>query len=123
MGKKGEVKIENKSLYIPQGIKLRPEIFTGFGSRELKQALVMCSVIGAGILLYFFCTGNVTVTIVAVLSGIAASVMFTMRDVHNISVINQIKYMLHFAVSPKYYPYRNGLYKEVRSEKKESGAW
>lgn len=49
-------------------------------------------VLGAAVLLFFIASGNTAGTVVAALSSIAASVLFTTKDNNNISVIDQAGY-------------------------------
>lgn len=93
------------TLYIPVGIKSKPEYFDGFGKDELKQAALICVVGGILDLVFFFITKNISVSIVAIMVVIAGSVMMCTKDRTNLSAIEQMKNMLHFAKSQKEYPY------------------
>ncbi len=94
------------TLYIPMGVKTENELFNGFGKRELMQS-VIGSLIGgfiAGMIWLF--SGNVAVTVVAVLSGIFGSILMTTKDLNNQSVVDQIGNMVRFMRSQQIYPYR-----------------
>lgn len=99
-------KTEKKLIYIPQGIKVKPELFTGFGTKELRQAVIMLLILGAGILLFFIISKNAAASAVMVMSAIAASVLFTTKDQNNISVVNQLGYIFRYLRIQKYYPYK-----------------
>lgn len=94
------------SLYIPMGVRTENELFTGFGKRELLHSAIG-SLFGGGIAaLLWLLSGNVAMTVVAVLTGIFGSVMMTTRDLNNQSVVDQIGNMMGFMRSQQIYPYR-----------------
>ena len=95
-------------LYIPMGIKPEAELFNGFGKKQLMQAVI--GSLSAGIIaaVVWFIFGNVTTTVITVLTGIAGSVMMTTKDQSNLSVVDQFQNMICFVKSQKYYPYRYG---------------
>ena len=94
------------SLYIPTGVKAQNELFNGFGKRELLQSAVGSLLGGAVAALLWLVSGNVAVTVVAVLTGIFGSVMMCTKDQNNQSVIDQIGNMVRFRRSQQIYPYR-----------------
>ena len=112
----------DEKLYIPMGVKPEAEIFSGFGRKQLVQAVI--GSLGAGVVaaIIWFVSGSVTSTVITVLAGIAGSVMMTTKDQSNLSVVDQLQNMLRFYKSQKYYPYRYGdewaasLTKENRHE-------
>ena len=93
-------------LYIPQGLKTRVEIFDGFGKEELMKTILVT--IGAGILdvIYYLIFKNTVVSIVTILVAMAGSVMMLTKDHSNISVVDQVGFMVRFARSQKIYPYK-----------------
>ncbi len=93
-------------LYIPQGLKTRVEIFDGFGKEELMKTILVT--IGAGILdvIYYLIFKNTVVSIVTILVAMAGSVMMLTKDHSNISVVDQVGFMVRFARSQKFYPYK-----------------
>ena len=104
-----EVPMEEKKknpLYIPQGLKTRVEIFDGFGKEELMKTILVT--IGAGILdvIYYLIFKNTVVSIVTILVAMAGSVMMLTKDHSNISVVDQVGFMVRFARSQKFYPYK-----------------
>ncbi|MCO5386959.1 MAG: hypothetical protein M0T74_06900 [Desulfitobacterium hafniense] len=94
-----------KTLYIPVGIKTRPEYFDGFGKVELRQSALLCLMGGVVDIIAFLITRNISVCIVAMLVIIAGSVMMCIKDQTNLSAVDQVKNMIHFARSQKHYPY------------------
>lgn len=61
---------------------------------------------GAAATVVWLCSGNIAVTVVAVLTGIFGSVMMCTKDQNNQSVVDQIGNMVRFARSQQIYPYR-----------------
>lgn len=97
---------EDTSLYIPTGVKAENELFDGFGRRELLQSGVG-SLAGGGVAAVLWClSGNVALTVVAVLTAIFGSVMMCTKDQNNQSVVDQLGNMLRFWRSQQIYPYR-----------------
>ncbi|SHN87930.1 hypothetical protein [Desulfitobacterium chlororespirans] len=93
------------TLYIPVGIKSKPEYFDGFGKDERKQAGLISLVGGVVDIVFFLVTGNISVSIVSMMVIAAGSVMMTIKDRTNLSAVDQMKNMLHYAKSQKEYPY------------------
>ncbi len=93
-------------LYIPQGLKTRVEIIDGFGKEELMKTILVT--IGVGILdvIYYLIFKNTVISIVTILVAMAGSVMMLTKDHSNISVVDQVGFMVRFARSQKIYPYK-----------------
>ena len=98
----------DEKLYIPMGVKPETEFFRGFGKKQMLEAIV--GSLGCGVLagLLWLVKQNVTITMIAILTGIAGSIMVTAKDQSNLSVLDQLKNMVRFARSQKVYPYRYG---------------
>ena len=95
---------EDLKLYIPLGVKPEAELFTGFGKKQLFQALIGSLVMGGAAAL----VANVTTTVVLALTGIFGSVMMTTKDQSNLSVVDQVQNLVRFLSGQKIYPYRYG---------------
>ncbi len=93
------------ALYIPLAVKTEAELFPGFGKKQLLQAVIGSLSCGLVAFVIWLSTGSVSGTVVAVLAGIAGSVMMTVKDQTNLSVVDQCAHMLRFARSQKLYPY------------------
>ena len=104
---------ENNTLYIPMGVKTENEFFNGFGKKELLQAAVGSLFAGVIALFIYLFSGNVAYTMIGVLSGIAGSVMMTVKDQYNMSVVGQAANLILFSRSQKVYPYVYGKEWEV----------
>jgi hypothetical protein len=96
---------DKQTCYIPKGITLKPELFTGFGGRELKEAVLMAAVLLPIVLLLFLITQKTALTIVTAMTAVAASVLFTTKDTNNISVVHQVGYLITYLLSQREYPY------------------
>lgn len=97
---------QDQSLYIPFGVKPENEWFPGFGQRQLAQAAIGTIIAVAIAVVLWLLGGSIPLSMVTFLVGVSASVMMTTKDRHNLSVLDQIVFMLRFAKSQKFYPYR-----------------
>jgi hypothetical protein len=93
-------------LYIPQGLKTRVEIFDGYGKEELFKTVLVTLVAGALDALMFLIFRNVVTSIVFMLITISGTVMMLTKDKNNISVVDQVGFMLKFVRSQKVYKYK-----------------
>ncbi len=96
---------EKETLYIPLGLKTKTEIFDGFGKEELFKSILATLVAGAIDTIIYMLTKNTAFCVVFILSSIAGSVMMFTKDKTNISVVDQLKFMIRFAKSQKNYKY------------------
>ena len=97
---------EKDTLYIPLGLKVKPEIFDGFGKEELLKSINTTLIAGVVDLVFYLLTKNITVSIVIILATIAGSVMAFTKDKTNLSVADQIRNMVRFSRMQKQYPYK-----------------
>ena len=95
-----------QTLYIPQGLKTRVEIFDGFGKEELVKTILVTLVAGGIDALLFLMFRNVVTSVVFMLIAISGSVMMLTKDKTNISVVDQVGFMVRFARSQKIYKYK-----------------
>lgn len=99
--------MENSNLlYIPLGLKENNELWDGFGKEEAVKALIFNIFTGIIDALIYFSTRNLIFCIVFILVSVGGSVMMLTKDTTNLSVVGQIRNMLRFAKSQKYYPYK-----------------
>ncbi|MCT4563554.1 MAG: hypothetical protein N4A68_04470 [Maledivibacter sp.] len=94
-----------KPLYIPQGLKLRKEIFNGYGKEELMKTILVTLVAGAIDTLQFFVTRNTVVTIVFMLVAVSGAVLMLTKDNSNISVVDQMGFIIRYQFGQKKYKY------------------
>lgn len=97
---------EKQTLYIPLGLKTRTEIFDGFGKEELFKSIIVTLIAGVIDSIIYFVNRSTTFCVVFILSSIAGSVMMLTKDKTNISVVDQIKFMIRFHKSQKIYKYK-----------------
>jgi hypothetical protein len=95
-----------QTLYIPQGLKTRVEIFDGFGKEELVKTILVTLVAGGIDALLFLIFRNVVTSVVFMLIAISGGVMMLTKDKTNISVVDQVGFMVRFARSQKIYKYK-----------------
>ncbi|WDV44081.1 hypothetical protein PV797_11135 [Clostridiaceae bacterium M8S5] len=98
-----------KPLYIPQGLKLRKEIFNGFAKEELLKTILITLIAGVIDALLFLFTQNTVTTIVFILIAVAGSVLMLTKDNTNISVVDQMGFILKYQFRQKKYNYVYGL--------------
>ena len=93
-------------LYIPLGINTRMDFFTGFGKKELAQAIVGI-VFGSLIaVLGFIITQQSLTVIVIMIFTIGGSILATTKNSSNLSLIDFLNYMMKFSKERQIYPYR-----------------
>ncbi len=95
---------KKNALYSPQGLKTRVEIFDGYGKEELMKTLLVTTLVGVVDVFYYLIFRNTVVSVVMILVAIAGSVMMLTKDHTNISVVDQVGFMVRFARSQKIYP-------------------
>ena len=106
---------EDLKLYIPLGVKPEAELFTGFGKKQLFQALIGSLAMGGVAALVWLFTANVTTTVVLALAGIFGSVMMTTKDQSNLSVVDQVQNLVRFLRGHRTATGTNGGLNNVRS--------
>ncbi|MCK9443820.1 MAG: hypothetical protein M0Q14_04705 [Tissierellaceae bacterium] len=97
---------DSNSLYIPLGLKEKNELWDGFGKEEAIKALIFNIFTGIIDALIYFSTKNLIFCVVFILVSVGGSIMMLTKDTTNLSVVDQIRNMLRFAKSQKYYPYK-----------------
>lgn len=101
---------ENESidtLYIPTGLKTEKEIYTGFGKKELIQAVIGIVIIAVlDILISLLILNNLPAFIIVLLLGIFVSVMCVQKDITNLSVLDMTVNLYKYMRSQKIYYYK-----------------
>lgn len=97
---------EKDTLYIPLGLKVKPDIFDGFGKEELFKSIVTTIIAALLDVAFYLVSRNVAVSVVIILASIAGSVMAFTKDKTNLSVADQIRNMIRFSRMQKFYPYK-----------------
>lgn len=99
-------KQEKDTLYIPLGLKVKSEIFDGFGKEELYKSAITTIIAGLLDFAFYLITKKVAVSVVMILTALAGSVMAFTKDKTNLSVADQICNMARFSKMQKFYPYK-----------------
>lgn len=97
---------EKESLYIPQGLKVKPEIYEGFGKEELMKSIITITCFGLVDTILYMIFKNTAIFVVFFLTAVAGTIMMLTKDRTNISVVDQVWYMIRFARSQKVYKYK-----------------
>lgn len=98
--------MDNDRLYIPYGLSVEQEFFSGFGRTELMHFLIGFMCFGGLGALLLLIAGEFLALIVTVIIGAAGCFIMTKRDpVTRASVIGQIKNIIGFSRSQKRYNY------------------
>ena len=98
---------DHYSLYIPSGLKTNTEIFDGYGKAELMGTILATAIGGAVTTGINLIVKSIPLCIIFVLTVMAGSVMMLMKDGNmNLSVMDQLRYMVRFWKCRKFYPYR-----------------
>jgi len=97
---------KKNALYIPQGLKTRVEIFDGYGKEELVKTIIVTIVAGFINVLLYLLFKNTVVSVVFILVAIAGSVMMLTKDHTNISVVDQVGFLIKFSRSQKKFLYK-----------------
>lgn len=98
---------DSESLSIPSGLKTHTELFDGYGKDELGGTVIASIIGGLVDVLIYLLTGSTPFCIIFILLVVAGSIMMLMKDGSmNLSVMDQLRFMLRFCKCCKYYPYR-----------------
>lgn len=96
---------QKETLYIPQGIKKEREYFTGYGMKEFKITMVSAII---ALIIAFIIYMLTKIQIAAILSFMiipSTTVLGVVKDESNISVVDQIRFLIEDSKSQKHYPY------------------
>ena len=96
-----------QTLYIPEGVKTKSEIFNGFGFTQLIQTALVTVVTGAISFCIYTIHQNLPVLILSILITCAATVTVLTKDATNQSMIDYVKNMIAFSRTQKKYDYQN----------------
>lgn len=97
---------DNNLLYIPLGLKERNELWDGFGKEEAIKALIFNFFTGIISVIIYLTTRKLIFCVVFILVSVGGSIMMLTKDTTNLSVVDQVKNMLRFTKSQKYYAYK-----------------
>jgi len=98
--------INEKKLYIPSGLKLRSEIFNGFGKEELLRTIIACIGFGMIDVIIYLVTKNTVMSVVFILTTFSGIILMLTKDHYNISVFDQVGFLLEYGIKQKNYMYK-----------------
>jgi len=93
------------TLYIPVNIKTRFEFFDGYGMSELIYTAITAGTSGLIAVFIYAAAKNTMLCVLLVLITVAASVMALSKDQSNLSVIDQMRFMIRFVKTQQSFPY------------------
>lgn len=108
--------ISEKNLYIPSGLKLRSEIFNGFGKEELVRTVAVCIIFGIIDVIIYVVTKNTVMSVVFILTTFSGTILMLTKDYYNISVVDQVGFLMAYAFKQKNYMYKYEIGSERRDE-------
>lgn len=96
---------QKDTLYIPQGIKKEREYFDGYGIKEFKITMVsvLIALLIAGVAYLITRIQVVSVLIIMIIPSV--TVLGVVKDESNVSVVDQILFILEDSKTQKHYPY------------------
>jgi len=95
------------TLYIPAGLKTQREIYSGFGKKELRQAIFATLVIAAiDVFVGLLMLNNLAIFVIVLFLGIFMSVMCVQKDTTNLSVLDMVTNLYNYLRSQKKYYYK-----------------
>ncbi len=97
-------------LYIPIGVKMEQEFFTGFGKKELIRSIIIMGIsFIISFLIYLFNTSQ-SVLVVSILSSVFGSIMLCVKDTQNQSVLDYIINIINFYKEQQVYNYIGNIF-------------
>ena len=95
------------TLYIPAGLKTQREIYSGFGKKELRQAIIATLVIAAiDVFVSLLILNNLAIFVIVLFLGVFMSVMCVQKDTTNLSVLDMVTNLYNYLRSQKKYYYK-----------------
>lgn len=95
-----------EKLHIPGNVKTRTELFPGYGMAEVGKTLMTALVITVTAFLIYLYNRNLTFMIISLIVSVAFGITVHRKDDNNLSVADQITFMVRFARARKILPYR-----------------
>lgn len=94
-----------EALYIPQGLKKRMEYFSGYGKAEFAKTIIVTLITAIVCVLIYLFTKNPFIAVLTVLIIPSTTVIVLIKNDSNISVVDQVKFMVRFMKEQKKYKY------------------
>ena len=105
----------NDRIFIPYGIKIEKEIFSGFGKKEVKHFLMSILVTAVLAAALYFLTANPFITVVVAFVGIGGGYNASIRKAYSQSMIEIVKSIIvyHRTQQKFEYVYQNSAMKHL----------
>jgi ABC-type transport system involved in cytochrome bd biosynthesis fused ATPase/permease subunit len=94
-----------ESLYIPQGLKKKMEYFSGYGRAEFVKTIIVTLITAILCVLLFIIKVNAVIVVLTFLIIPSTTVIVLTKNDSNISVVDQVKFMVRFQREQKKYKY------------------
>jgi hypothetical protein len=98
--------MDNNSLYIPIGITEKRELWTGFGKEEMTKSLITSIFLNGINFIIYMINKNISFSMIFFLTSVAGTIMFFQKDNSGLSVSSQLKNMIKYSKSQKFYKYK-----------------
>ena len=97
-----------KKVKIPKQIRLKTELFIGFGMEELIKTLIVGAIAGVISYIFYRITGKTIIATLITIGTIVISVISLIKGNNNFSMVDTIKNIIKFETSQKKYKYKRG---------------
>lgn len=92
-------------LYIPQGLRYKREYFAGYGSKEFQITIIATILTAVISVVVFMFSSNLVIAVLLFLMIPSTVVVAIVKNDSNISVADQISFMLTYTKEQKRYEY------------------
>ncbi len=107
-----------KKLSIPQGIKLKKEIYNGYSRTELIQTSYVMFVAGIISIIIYLVAKDLIICIFFLILIFIITVAMLIKNSTNISAFDQLKFIINFSSGQKKYMYK--YEREVKNDRRTS---
>lgn len=92
-------------LYIPQGLRYKREYFAGYGFKEFQTTIIATILTAVLSVVVFMFSSNLVIAVLLFLMIPSTVVVAIVKNDSNVSVADQISFMLTYAKEQKRYDY------------------
>ena len=103
---------------IPRQIRLKTEVFIGFGMEELIKTLIVGAVAGVIAYILYKITNQTILATLLVIGAIVVAVISLVKGNNNFSMIDMIKNIVKYETMQKEYRYERGDFNNKTISKK-----
>ena len=102
--------VDKKTIKIPTEIKLKTELFDGYGMQELIKTIIVGAIASVISYIIFLFTHQTLYSTFLVLGVIVVTVISLIKGQNNFSMVDSIKNIIKFDIMQKEYKYSRGNY-------------